>query len=56
MLTLIDSVSAACCGWRAQRASVWQALRSTHCPIDRMVPVSSASGMNWLGEIQPTLG
>ena len=43
-------------GRPSQRASSRTPVRSTHCPIGSIKPVSSASGMNSAGEIMPRVG
>ncbi len=45
------------CGPMSAQTRAWaQAVRSTHSPIGTMRPVSSASGMNSVGEMMPRSG
>ena len=55
-LTLTASCSSRANG-SVSHALIWaQAVSSTHCPMERMSPVSSASGMNCSGETKPRSG
>ena len=48
------AMATSCRPWWRQRLRVAQASRSTHSPIGRIRPDSSASGMNTAGEISPS--